>query len=91
MTEAEVLAKLDDFRRWEAESADDEEAIANLRDALLAADGYLQGAGVTNEDSALRDILLRKVASYYYEARAPGQNGYPDLPPDLNHLVLQLR
>ena len=71
--------------------ADDADEMANLRDALFSADGYLQGAGVTNEDTPLRDMLLRKMAAYFYEVRAPGQSGYPDLPPDLNALVLQLR
>lgn len=91
MTQEQLEAKLEEFRRWEVENADDEEAMSNLRDALAGADAYLHGAGVPDEDSALRDILLRKIASYFYEVRAPGQSGYPDLPPDLNHLVLSLR
>lgn len=91
MTEIQLQAKLEELRRWEVVDADDAEAMANLRDALFSADGYLQGAGVTNEDTPLRDMLLRKMAAYFYEVRAPGQSGYPDLPPDLNHLVLNLR
>ena len=91
MTEIQLQAKLEELRRWEVEDANDAEAMANLRDALFSADGYLQGAGVTNEDTPLRDMLLRKMAAYFYEVRAPGQSGYPDLPPDLNALVLQLR
>ena len=91
MTEIQLQAKLEELRRWEVVDAEDAEAMANLRDALFSADGYLQGAGVTNEDTPLRDMLLRKMAAYFYEVRAPGQNGYPDLPPDLNALVLQLR
>lgn len=91
MTEIQLQAKLEELRRWEVVDAEDAEAMANLRDALFSADGYLQGAGVTNEDTPLRDMLLRKLAAYFYEVRAPGQSGYPDLPPDLNALVLQLR
>lgn len=91
MTEIQLQAKLEELRRWVVEDANDAEAMANLRDALFSADGYLQGAGVTNEDTPLRDMLLRKMAAYFYEVRAPGQSGYPDLPPDLNALVLQLR
>ena len=91
MTEIQLQAKLEELRRWAVEDANDAEAMANLRDALFSADGYLQGAGVTNEDTPLRDMLLRKMAAYFYEVRAPGQSGYPDLPPDLNALVLQLR
>ena len=91
MTEVQLQAKLEELRRWEVVDADDAEAMANLRDALFSADGYLQGAGVTNEDTPLRDMLLRKMAAYFYEVRAPGQSGYPDLPPDLSALVLQLR
>lgn len=91
MTEIQLQAKLEELRRWEVVDAEDAEAMANLRDALFSADGYLQGAGVTNEDTPLRDMLLRKMAAYFYEVRAPGQSGYPDLPPDLNALVLQLR
>lgn len=91
MTEIQLQAKLEELRRWEVVDPEDAEAMANLRDALFSADGYLQGAGVTNEDTPLRDMLLRKMAAYFYEVRAPGQSGYPDLPPDLNALVLQLR
>lgn len=91
MTEIQLQAKLEELRRWEVVDQEDAEAMANLRDALFSADGYLQGAGVTNEDTPLRDMLLRKLAAYFYEVRAPGQSGYPDLPPDLNALVLQLR
>lgn len=91
MTDTQLEAKLEDLRRWEVVDADDAEAMANLRDALFAADGYLAGAGVPDEDTPLRDMLLRKMAAYFYEVRAPGQSGYPDLPPDLNALVLQLR
>ena len=91
MTEVQLQAKLEELRRWEVVDADDADEMANLRDALFSADGYLQGAGVTNEDTPLRDMLLRKMAAYFYEVRAPGQSGYPDLPPDLNALVLQLR
>ena len=91
MTEIQLQAKLEELRRWEVVDAEDAETMANLRDALFSADGYLQGAGVTNEDTPLRDMLLRKMAAYFYEVRAPGQSGYPDLPPDLNALVLQLR
>ena len=91
MTEIQLQAKLEELRRWEVVDPEDAEAMANLRDALFSADGYLQGAGVTNEDTPLRDTLLRKMAAYFYEVRAPGQSGYPDLPPDLNALVLQLR
>ena len=91
MTEIQLQAKLEELRRWEVVDPEDAEAMANLRDALFSADGYLQGAGVTNEDTPLRDMLLRKMAAYFYEVRAPGQSGYPDLPPDLNALVLNLR
>ena len=91
MTEIQLQAKLEELRRWEVVDADDADEMANLRDALFSADGYLQGAGVPNEDTPLRDMLLRKMAAYFYEVRAPGQSGYPDLPPDLNALVLQLR
>ena len=91
MTEVQLQAKLEELRRWEVVDADDADEMANLRDALFSADGYLQGAGVMNEDTPLRDMLLRKMAAYFYEVRAPGQSGYPDLPPDLNALVLQLR
>ena len=91
MTEIQLQAKLEELRRWEVVDAEDAETMANRRDALFSADGYLQGAGVTNEDTPLRDMLLRKMAAYFYEVRAPGQSGYPDLPPDLNALVLQLR
>ena len=91
MTEIQLQAKLEELRRWEVVDAEDADEMANLRDALFSADGYLQGAGVTNEDTPLRDMLLRKMAAYFYEVRAPGQSGYPDLPPDLNALVLQLR
>lgn len=91
MTEIQLQAKLEELRRWEVVDADDADEMANLRDALFSADSYLAGAGVSDEDSPLRDMLLRKMAAYFYEVRAPGQAGYPDLPPDLNALVLQLR
>ena len=91
MTEIQLQAKLEELRRWEVVDPEDTDEMANLQDALFSADGYLQGAGVTNEDTPLRDMLLRKMAADFYEVRAPGQSGYPDLPPDLNALVLQLR
>ena len=91
MTDTQLEAKLEELRRWEVVDPEDTHEMANLRDALFAADGYLAGAGVPDEDTPLRDMLLRKMAAYFYEVRAPGQNGYPDLPPDLNHLVLNLR
>ena len=50
------------------------------------------GAGVPADDNALRDMALRKLALYFYENRsADERTGYPDPPPDLNALILNLR
>ena len=82
----------EDLVRWAAEDPLDQEALTNLNDALTAAQGYLLGAGVPDADSVLRDMALRKLAMYFYEVRAPdSRNGFPDPPPDLNALILQLR
>ena len=82
----------DDLVRWAAEDPEDEEARRNLSDALAAAEGYLTGAGVPETDGPLRDMALRKLAVHFYENRSADERyGYPDPPPDLNALVLNLR
>lgn len=92
MTQETIDAKVEELRRWERVDADDADAIADLLDALTAAHGYLVGAGIPEADTPLWNMLLRKVAVYFYEVRGPDrQHGYPDLPPDLDHLVLNLR
>lgn len=86
MVTAETLA------RWLIEDQTDTEAMANVQDALDAAEAYVQGAGVPDGDDPLRDMAVRKLAAYYYEARSPDERyGYPDPPPDLNALILNLR
>ena len=91
MTDIEMLEQL---RRYAAEDPNDTEAARNLRDALDGAEAYLTGAGVafSADRTALQALALRKLALYYYECRAPDPRyGWPDPPPDLNALVLQLR
>ena len=86
MVTAETLA------RWLIEDQNDAESMENVRDALTAAEAYVQGAGVPDTDGPLRDMAVRKLASYYYESRSPDERyGYPSPPPDLNALILQLR
>lgn len=81
-----------DMMRWAEENPDDEHAAQNMQDALAAAEVYLEGAGVPARDNALRDMALRKLTLYFYENRsADERNGYPDPPPDLNALILNLR
>ena len=91
MTDNEMLEQL---RRFAVEDPNDEEAMRNLRDALDGAEAYLAAGGVTiaADRTDLQALALRKLALYYYECRAPDPRyGFPDLPPDLNALVLQLR
>ena len=84
---------LDAMRRWAMVDPNDEEEMASLRDAMLFAQGYMQGAGAdVGAGSPVYDLLLRKLTLYYYEARSADSKGnYPDPPPDLNSLILQLR
>ena len=78
--------------RWLIEDPGDPDAMESVEDALTAAEAYVQGAGVPDAESPLRDMLVRKLASYYYESRSPDDRyGYPAPPPDINALVLQLR
>ncbi len=92
MTDLERAEAVEELRRWEGEEPDDEEAMRNLGDALDSAESYLLGAGVKASSDPLRNMARRKLAVYFYEVRGPSnQNGYPALPPDLNHLVLNLR
>lgn len=78
--------------RWAHVDPNDEDEVANLQDAALFAEGYLAGAGVPRSDNPAREVLLRKMALYYYEHRSADSKGvYPAPPPDLNALVLQLR
>ena len=86
MMTAETLA------RWLVEDQTDTEAMANVQDALDAAEVYITGAGVPEGDNALRDMAVRKLASYFYENRSADERyGYPAPPPDLNALILNLR
>ena len=91
MTDTEILEQL---RRYAVVDPDDTEEIQNLRDALDGAEAYLTASGVTipDERTHLQALALRKLALYFFECRAPDPRyGWPDLPPDLNALVLQLR
>lgn len=86
------VTALEQLRRYALVDADDSGEMQNLQDAWEAAAAYAQGAGVPESESPLRALLLRKLALYYYECRGPDPRyGYPDPPPDLNALVLQLR
>ena len=86
------MLTIDDLVRWAEENPEDTHAKNNLQDALDAAEAYIQGAGVPDTDSALRDMALRKLALYYYEHRSADERyGYPDPPPDLNALILNVR
>lgn len=86
------MVTVPDMIRWAEENPDDDHALRNMQDALDAAEIYMEGAGVPKDDNALRDMALRKLALYFYESRsADERNGYPDPPPDLNALVLNLR
>lgn len=86
------MVTVPDMIRWAEENPDDEHALRNMQDALDAAEIYMEGAGVPWQDNPLRDMALRKVALYFYEFRSADERGvYPDLPPDLNALVLNLR
>ena len=86
MVTAETLA------RWLIEDQTDTDAMENVRDALTAAEAYVHGAGVPDTDDPLRDMAVRKLAAYFYENRSADERyGYPDPPPDLNALVLNLR
>ena len=81
-----------DMIHWAEENPDDDHAARNMQDALSAAESYMMGAGVPDEDNALRDMALRKLALYFYENRSADERyGYPDPPPDLNALILNLR
>lgn len=78
--------------RWAQVDPNDEDEVANLQDAVLFAEGYLAGAGVPLICDPVRELLLRKMALYFYENRSADSKGvYPAPPPDLNALVLQLR
>ena len=84
---------LDALRRWAMVDPNDEEEMANLRDAMLFAEGYIRGAGAeAGAGDPVYDLLLRKLTLYYFEARSADSKGvYPDPPPDLNALIIQLR
>ncbi|MBO4794293.1 MAG: phage gp6-like head-tail connector protein [Deltaproteobacteria bacterium] len=84
--------RLEALRRWAVADPEDPDELENLRDALTFAEGYLRGAGVPEREDPVRELLLRKMALYYYEHRSADSKGaYPEPPPDLNALVLQLR
>lgn len=84
---------LEQLRRHHIVDPNDEEEMENLKDDLQAAISYAAGAGVPETEDPLRALLIRKLAGYWYECRGPDTrtNTYPDPPPDLNALVLQLR
>ena len=86
------VTALEQLRRYAVVDVNDAQAMQNLQDAYESADAYIRGSGVPDSDDPLRALLLRKLALYYYECRGPDPRyGYPDPPPDLNALVLQLR
>lgn len=86
------VERLEALRRWAVVDPSDPEELQNLQDALTFAEGYLKGAGVPEREDPVRELLLRKMALYYYENRSADSKGaYPEPPPDLNALILQLR
>ena len=84
---------LDAMRRWAMVDPNDEEDMESLRECMLFAEGYLRGAGADNGyGDPVYDLVLRKLTLYYFEARSADSKGvYPDPPPDLNALIIQLR
>lgn len=83
---------LEQLRRHCIVDPDDAEEMLNLEDDLEAAESYMLGSGVPVSSDPLRLLLLRKLAIYYHESVGPDrQYGYPDPPPDLNALILNLR
>lgn len=83
------MVSIEKLRSW---AIADASMDGELQMALAAAEAYLQGAGVPYRDSPLRDMALLQLALYYFEQRAPAQNGqYADLPPCLRPIIWQLR
>ena len=84
--------QLSALARWALVDPNSQEDMASLQDAMTFAEGYLLGAGVPVSDSPVREVLLRKLALYYFENRSADSKGvYPEPPPDLNALILQAR
>ena len=84
---------LEAMRRWGIVDPNDADEMANLQDAMLFAEGYMQGAGADRcAGTPVYELLLRKLTLYFYEHRSADSKGvYPAPPPDLNALVIQLR
>ncbi len=80
---------MEDLRRW---AVADEGQDAELRLARAAAESYLLGAGVPEDDTPDRDMAILQLTLYYFDQRAPdARGGYAPPPPALRSIILQLR
>lgn len=84
---------LEQVRRHCLVDPNDAEEMSKLQDDVNAAWQYLSGSDVNvSAADELSLLAVRRLAIYWHESVGPDrQYGYPDPPPDLNALILNLR